>query len=162
MNSNKTREIILGNIRILQNKHCLETYEEFGNFTKINPNTIKSWFASKGGSPKLTTLDSIADCFSTSTSELLKLNNDKMLMYKFKNNSRINFGKNFKVICLRNKIYSRKELYEKFEGKISKYTIDSYLRDKNPIVPPIKTLDLMAKRLNAQVYEFVKPEDIIC
>ena len=153
---NNSKEIIKDNIRILMTQTGFNSYEKLSKATKVNVNTIKSWFGkSKTVYPKLNTLDTFCNALNIKTSDLFILNKEFIFYKNIQNNSRKQFIKNFNELMIK-KALSRSDIEEILSSKIYPPTLYSYLRKKNGRTIPIDVIDEICNLLEIEPYTLLK------
>ena len=157
-------KILVSNLnKLMQNSTQKPSYEALA----IKLSTLKGWMSLKR-TPTLKTIDRIADCLGCHTYQLLKpygqLENSGISI----NDSPTTFLQNIQAIFNEKKKFS---LIEKHSLVNSDYTPDdkyitetmliSYLRTNRRRVPPLKTIDYIARSLKVKSYELLVPKNIL-
>ena len=161
-------KILVSNLnKLMQNSTQKPSYEALASKLSIKLSTLKGWMSLKR-TPTLKTIDRIADCLGCHTYQLLKpdgqLENSGISI----NDSPTTFLQNIQAIFNEKKKFS---LIEKHSLVNSDYTPDdkyitepmliSYLRTNRRRVPPLKTIDYIARSLKVKSYELLVPKNIL-
>ena len=137
-------------------KH-LNTIKELSAYLELNPRRIESWL-NFNRIPTLKTLDNVANKLKVDTHALIGedicFNNKTYINFKI-NDSANMFYINLRKFLNSYDIKSADEFYDYFEQKISKHTYYSYFKEKNPKIPSLKTLEMLAS------YFYLKPYQLI-
>lgn len=139
-------------------------YEALASRLSIKLSTLKGWMSQKR-MPTLKTIDKIADCLGCHTYQLLKPDGQlKNAGISFNDSSTI-FLQNLQAIFNENKKFSLIEKhnlvnsdYKPDDHYITETMLISYLRTNRRRIPPLKTLDYIARSLKVESYELLIPK----
>lgn len=141
--------IVRDNIKRLQTRERLLTYNALHFKTDINASTLRNWF-SKDIYPPLAKLDKLCDALQIHTADLFILNSDFSHEYTKPNHSAENFLINFEKICIEKMIFTIEKKAD-IIGSIELYK--AYFYTKRPIATA--RLDGIAQALNVDTYQLL-------
>lgn len=161
-------KILISNLnRLMQNLTPKPSYETLASKLSIKPSTLRGWM-SQQRTPTLKTIDNIANCLGCHTYQLLKPNGQLEDDGIFSNDSSTIFLQNLQTIFNEKKKFS---IVEKCHLVNSDYTPDdkyitetmliSYLRTNRRRIPPLKTIDYIARALKVETYELLVPKNAL-
>lgn len=136
---------------------CTSNYS-LSKLIGVNYNTLRGWMANSR-SPKLSTLDLVADRLGVNTSDLLnpaycyKSTKDKK-----HNKSAVNFRRNLQKAFIASDRTSWQSREALLFGLISVDSLKSFFRKENYRSPSLTQLDSIASALGVKSYELISEE----
>lgn len=165
MLENSSLKILVANLNKLMLTFAdIPNYEALASRLSIKLSTLKGWMSQKR-TPTLKTIDKIADCLGCHTYQLLKLDGQLDNAGISFNDSSTTFLQNLQAIFNEKKKFSLIEKYNLVNSDykpedhyITETMLISYLRTNRRRIPPLKTLDYIARSLKVESYELLIPK----
>lgn len=139
-------------------------YASLASEISVKLSTLKGWM-SQQRAPSLKTIDKIANCLGCHAYQLLKPDGQIENSGISANDSATAFMQNLQAIFNEKKKFSLIEKcnlvnsdYTPNDNYITETMLISYLRKNRRRIPPLKTLDYIARSLRVESYELLMPK----
>lgn len=152
--------VVMTNLKKIMIRFNIESNKQLSELAEVKESTIESWFSNKR-SPKISTLDKIANKFKIPTYILFKEDldiNGINVNNSLENNSSDSLEKNLRNEYIRLGKTSWNEISSIYSGFLSIDTLKSYHRKKNRITPPLITLERLSSYLGIPASELIKED----